>query len=149
MRYLLALAILLFCPFSGQAQWQTVATNGQSVKVPIGMVLRYGSPVDNMWSTPKLYTQNSSFSIGSGQFPVNPDPNAKVSTLVIQAYQLPIPQTITVAGNAVTVTTPVPTPAVAGTAAYCPTGKAKTANINITVTPETGLIAAGSQMTCQ
>jgi hypothetical protein len=143
-KYLLALAILL-CPFSGQAQWMTVATNAQTVTVPAGMLIRYGSVADNLWIN-KQYLQSTTFSVGGGQFPVSPDPSAKSTTFVLQAYQVPLAQAITVAGQsmsvpAATVTAAKPPPA---TPTATSVAGNKTFTVNMTVTPETNQITPGS-----
>lgn len=146
MRYLLALLFVLLCPFSGHAQWQTVAGFGQKVVVPNGMLIRYGSAQDNKFTTPKIFSALS-FTVNSAVFPTNPDPTAVQGTFVLQAYQLPIAQTLTVAGAAVSVSTAVTPIPQSGTPEYCGSGNATT--ITIKAMPlVSGFLAAGSTVTC-
>jgi hypothetical protein len=148
MRYLYALMIVLSCPLA-RAQWMTIATNGQSVSVSTGLLVRYGSVTDNLW-TYKQYLTPKTYTVGGGEFPVSPDPNAPKSTLVLQAYQLPIAQTVTVSGQttAIPVNTAAPngpTPAAQpGTPAYCNTGRATTATPSITINAKTQTITSAS-----
>lgn len=144
MKYLFGL--LLLCPFA-HAQWQTVAAFGTKVVVPNGMLIRYGSAQDNKFTTPKIFSALS-FTVNSAVFPTNPDPTAVQGTFVLQAYQLPIAQTLTVAGAAVSVATTVTPPALAGTPEYCGSGKATTITINVTPL-SSGFLAAGSTVTCK
>jgi len=145
MKYLLALiVVVLLCPFSGQCQWMTVANYGQVVTVPAGMLLRYGSATDNLWvmkTTPFL--QNTTFTVGGGEFPVSPDPTAASNTFVLQAYQIPLAQAITVDGTSMAVPAATLAAAKTGTTATSVAGNT-TFTVNMTVTPGTNQIAPNS-----
>lgn len=135
---------LLLSPLA-RGQWMQVAGYGQTVTVPAGMLIRWGSPTDNLWIN-KQYLQSTTFTTGGGQFPTSPDPTAKSTTFVLQAYQVPLTQAITVAGvstavpaAAVTAAKPPPTSPIATSVA----GNT-TFSVNMTVKPGTNQITPGS-----
>jgi hypothetical protein len=146
MRYLLALLIVISCPIA-RAQWMTIATNGQKVTVNVGTLVRYGNVADDLWVV-KPFTSTQAFVVGSGEFPTSPDPKQPSTSFVLQVYQLPIAQSVTVAGQVTAIPTNTaigsgPSPAAQpGTAAYCNSGKAKTVTYSSTATVATGLISS-------
>ena len=141
------LLLLALVSAPAYAQWMTVAKFGQTVTVSPGSLIRYGSPIDNMWDNYKLYLSGKTYTVGGGEFPTNPDPQAVDTTFVLQVYQIPVAQTITVAGSAIPIPamdatqTAVPQP---GTPAYCNSGKAMTAAVNVVISAATGTITSGS-----
>lgn len=145
----LFLFALLSLPVAAHAQWQTVATYGQSVTIPVGVLVRWGSTTDNLWAPYKQYLTGKTYSVGGGEFPTNPDPQVPANTLVLQVYQIPIQQTIRVAGATINipasdVSTGIGGAPQPGTPAYCNTGLAKTAQANIVVSASTGTITSGN-----
>lgn len=85
-------------------QWVTVGNYGQGpVTVPAGMWIRYGSVKDNAFVIKWYNNGKSGFNIDFHEYTTNPDPTADQTTFVIQAYVLPLAQTLTVAGATVTV----------------------------------------------
>lgn len=145
-RYLLLL-LLALCPVA-RAQWTTVATYKQPVIVTVGTLFRWGSATDNLWSPYKMASQPTlSFTVGGGEFPVNPDPQQPISALVLQVYQIPIAQNITVAGTVVPIPAMDATKSVTpqpGTPDYCNSGKAMVAAVNVVISAATGTITSGS-----
>jgi hypothetical protein len=141
-----ALFVLLFMfPVFSHAQWLTIATAGQKVSIPVGMVIRYGNPNDNAWDTAKLYTNAKTYTVGGGEFPTNPDPGANPSLFVLQAWETPLPQLVVVNSSSVTVPvstgTAIPTPT-PGTYAWCQSGSAKTFNLSGTATIASGALTS-------
>lgn len=104
---------------AAQAQWVTVAAPGQIVTIPIGTYVRWGSVADNLFIL-KPYITTQTYRVGGGQFPTSPDPKANPSTFVLQVYQQPVAQTVTVSGKAVVVPAagPVTPPNLSVTATY-------------------------------
>lgn len=145
MKKLFLFALLM--PIPAHAQWMTVATYGQKVVVPVAMLVRWGSTTDNLWSPYKQYLTGKTYIVGGGEFPVDPDPQVAISSLVLQVYQIPIAQVLTVGGGTINIPamdatqniTPQP-----GTPAYCNSGSAKTAEVNVVISAATGTITSGT-----
>lgn len=141
----LILTILMLCPFSGHCQWMTVATYNQTVTVPAGMLVRWGSVTDNLWIN-KQYLLSTTFTTGGGQFPISPDPTAKSTTFVLQAYQVPLAQAITVVGKSMSVPAAIVTAAKPPPTSPLATSVSgnTTFSVNMTVKPGTNQITVGS-----
>lgn len=95
--------LLLAAPMA-HAQWVTVAAANQTVTTiaPNTTWVRYGSMADNKWFI-KAYSSPKTFVVGPKEYTTNPDPTADASTFILQVYQQPAAQTITVAGAPVSI----------------------------------------------
>lgn len=151
-RLLLIILVLGIC-ISSHSQtatptvWLTIATAGQTVYIPSGSTVRYGSVADNLYDI-KAYPTAKQIVVGSAEYTINPDPKANASTFVLQVEQTTLDQPgFIVNGNKVDV--PAPN-AATGTEAACDTGQYSsiTYTIQISVVSGTPKIAS-HKVTCQ
>lgn len=126
-----------------------VGIEGQSVTVPAGTIVRYGS--GTTWSLSVWYAVPTTFTATNSYFGVGSNGIVKE----VDVLETSIAQAVTVAGSSVAIpaapVAPPTTPPVSGTAAYCNSGLATSPTIGYTIKfNASGKMTTGNAtMTCQ